>query len=254
MQAVVLGSGTSTGVPSVCCTCATCTSTDPRDKRLRTSLLLRSDATTVVIDTSSDFRQQMLTHAVHHIDGVVFTHHHFDHIGGFDDLRPYAFHTGNPVDVYGMPETLDVIQSTYPYAFGRVKPTGASVPQVALHELTNASFTIGDITLQPIPLLHGGMDVLGFRVADVAYCTDTNAIPQASRELLRGLRVLILDGLRWNEHPTHFSIPEALAVVEDLNPDITYLTHISHNVLHRDAESKLPPNVHLAFDGLVIEC
>lgn len=253
MRFTLLGTGTSTGVPSVACDCETCTSDDPRDKRLRTSMLVKSGSTTVVIDTSMDFRQQMLHHGIMDIDGVVYTHHHFDHIGGFDDVRPYSFRSGRPVSVYASQASLDVIRSTFPYAFGLVEPTGASVPNVDLHVIDTDPFTIGDIGLQPIPLSHGGMPVLGFRIGDVAYCTDTNHIPQSSRSLLRGLDTLILDGLRWQEHPTHFTIDQALAVIEDLRPRRAFLTHVAHQVRHEDADAYLPPHVRMAWDGLVIE-
>ena len=252
MLFTLLGTGTSTGVPSVACDCETCTSSDPRDRRLRTSMLVQSESTTVIIDTSMDFRQQMLTHKVMDIDAVVYTHHHFDHIGGFDDLRPYSFRSGNPVAVHAMQETIDVLRSTFPYAFGLVRPTGASVPSIDLHMIDTAPFTIGDITLQPIPMRHGGMPVMGFRIGDVAYCTDTNDIPPSSRSMLRGLHTLIIDGLRWQEHPTHFTIDQALSVIDDVNPKQAFLTHIAHQVLHAEAEAYLPEHVALAWDGLTI--
>lgn len=251
MQFTVLGSGTSTGIPSVACSCDVCKSSNPKNKRLRASLLVQSATTSVVIDTSSDFREQMLTHNVMHIDGIVYTHHHFDHIGGFDDLRPFAFESGKPVPLFGMHETLTVLKSTFPYAFGLVTPTGASVPDVALHEIGTEKFSIGDIVIQPIPLLHGNMNVLGFRIGDVAYCTDTNQISDTAFEILQGLDVLILDGLRWQEHPTHYTIPQAIDVIQKLQPRQAYLTHISHHVDHAD-EARLPNGINLAYDGLVI--
>lgn len=252
MQFTLLGTGTSTGVPSVACDCETCTSLDPRDRRLRTSLLIRSKSTTVVIDTSMDFRQQMLSHSIMDIDGVVYTHHHFDHIGGFDDLRPYSFRSGRPVDVHASMATIDVLRTTFPYAFGLVRPTGASVPSIDLHVIDAEPFSIGDITLQPIPMSHGGMAVLGFRIGDVAYCTDTNYIPNESLQKLRGLHTLVIDGLRWQEHPTHFTIDQALAVIDELKPKQAFLTHIAHQVLHAEADAYLPAGVSLAWDGLTI--
>ncbi|RPI67746.1 MAG: MBL fold metallo-hydrolase [Ignavibacteriae bacterium] len=253
MKFTVLGSGTSTGVPNVGCDCDVCTSSDVRDSRLRTSLLIESDHTTVLIDTSSDFRQQMLRHRVMKIDGVVFTHHHFDHIGGFDDIRPYNFNVGAPMPIHAMQETLDVLEYTFPYAFGKVPSSGTSVPSVDVRIIDRDPFTIGDITLQPIPLYHGSsLRVNGYRMNNVAYCTDTNLIPVPSMELLKGLDVLILDGLRWEPHPTHFTIGDALRVVEQLQPKTTYLTHIAHQIKHADTEAQLPNNVFLAYDGLVV--
>ncbi len=253
MRATVLGSGTSTGVPSVACDCATCRSEDPHDKRLRTSLLLQTATTTVVIDTSPDFRQQMLMHAVMDIDAIVFTHHHFDHIGGFDDIRPYNFRNGKPLPIYGMPRTIEIVKQTFPYAFNEPEQLGGGVPKVNIHVIDSSAFTIGDLTFLPIPMLHGSIQVNGYRIGNLAYCTDTNAIPEASMGLLMGLDVLVLDGLRWKAHTTHFTIDQALAIVDQLNPRITYLTHIAHQVKHSEGDAYLPPHVRLAFDGLTID-
>lgn len=250
----VLGSGTSTGVPTVACECPTCTSADPRDKRLRTSLLVQSETATILVDTSADFRQQMLANNTLELDAVLYTHHHFDHIGGFDDLRPYAFRSGRPVQLYAMAETTSVLRSTFPYAFGLVESTGASIPNVEITEIDSEPFTAAGIEIVPIPLRHGKqMRVNGFRFGSVAYCTDTNHIPESSMELLRDLDVLIIDGLRWEPHPTHFTIPESLALIDILRPKKAYLTHIAHQVLHERDSQKLPSNVAFAYDGLVIE-
>lgn len=253
ISVTVLGSGTSTGVPSVACECSTCTSTDPKDKRLRTSLLVKTEATSIVIDTSTDFRQQMLAHNVLDLDAIVYTHHHFDHIGGFDDVRPYNFRSGKPLAVYALRETIDVLESTFPYAFGTIEPTGTSVPSIQVHEVDESPFVIGDIQIQPIPLQHGkSMRVNGYRFGNIAYCTDTNSIPLQSADLLQGLEVLIIDGLRWEPHPTHFTIDQAIAVASMLKPAKTYLTHISHQVSHSHGSSYLPANVYLAWDGLTL--
>ena len=249
----VLGSGTSTGVPSVACDCATCTSTDPRDRRLRTSVLVKTATTTVFIDTSPDFRYQMLTHGVMHIDGIVYTHHHFDHIGGFDDIRPYQFRSRAPMAVYAMRETLDVLHSTFPYAFGLVESTGASTPEVVEVVIDDEPFTIGDVTLLPIPMRHGKrLRVNGYRIGSVAYCTDVNHIPRSSLDRLRNLDTLIIDGLRFEEHPTHFTVPQALSIIEELKPRQAFLTHIAHQIRHADVEPQLPNHVRLAYDGLVV--
>jgi phosphoribosyl 1,2-cyclic phosphate phosphodiesterase len=254
MRFTVLGSGTSTGVPTVACECATCTSSDKRDSRLRTSLMVSSEAATIVVDTSADFRQQMLANNVLDIDAVVYTHHHFDHIGGFDDLRPYGFRSGKPVEIYAMNETANVLRSTFPYAFGLVESTGASVPSVMIHEIDMDPFHVSDIQVVPVPLRHGRhLRVNGYRFGSVAYCTDTNHIPETSIEELRDLDVLIIDGLRWEPHPTHFTIDESLALVEILRPKRTYLTHIAHQILHERDSKLLPEGVSFAYDGLVIE-
>ena len=251
MQFTVLGSGTSTGVPSVACECKTCTSSDPRDKRLRTSLLVTTANTTVVVDTSLDFRQQMLQNNVLDIDGIVYTHHHFDHIGGFDDIRPFNFRRGTSMPIYAMEETATVLENTFPYAFGKVPSTGTATPSVDLHVIDEEAFSIGDIAMTPIPMLHGkSLRVNGYRFGNVAYCTDTNHIPEASMELLRGLDVLILDGLRNEKHPTHFTVRESLEIIEELQPKKAYLTHIAHQLKHAEAEDELPSHVRLAYDGL----
>lgn len=253
ISVVVLGSGTSTGVPSVACDCATCTSGDNRDKRLRTSILIRSHSTSVVVDTSMDFRRQMLDNNVMDLDGVVFTHHHFDHIGGFDDIRPYNFRSGRPLSIFGLRETIDVLQSTFPYAFGLVASTGAAVPSVDVTIIDTDPFSVGDLKFTPIPLRHGkSLRVNGYRIGNFAYCTDVNYIPESSWPLLEDLDVLILDGLRHEPHPTHFTIPESLDVVRRLQPRQTWLTHIAHQIRHADVDPTLPHGVALAYDGLVI--
>lgn len=253
MRCTVLGSGTSTGVPTVACECPTCTSDDPLDRRLRTSVMVESDTTRIVIDTSSDFRTQMLQHNVLDLHAVVYTHHHFDHIGGFDDLRPYAFRRNGPVPIYAMQETINVLRSTFPYAFGLVESTGASIPNVELHTIDDASFTIGDLEILPIPLQHGArMRVNGYRIGSFAYCTDTNHVPKSSQALLYDLDVLIIDGLRWEPHPTHFTIEQSLALIEELRPKKAYLTHIAHQIKHRVDAERLPAGVEFCYDGLTI--
>lgn len=250
ISVTVLGSGTSTGVPTVACTCATCTSTDPRDTRLRTSLLVQSETTTIVIDTSMDFRRQMLDYNVMSIDAIIYTHHHFDHIGGFDDIRPYNFRAGTNMPVYALRKTISVLQTTFPYAFEEPEQLGGGVPKIDVIEVDTNPFVVGDITVQPIPLMHGTLRVNGYRFGPIAYCTDTNAIPPTSLPYLRDLDVLILDGLRPEPHPTHFTVNEAVAVATELEPRMTYLTHIAHQIKHDVVEATLPPRIRLAYDGL----
>lgn len=250
MRFTVLGSGTSSGVPTIGCTCATCFSDDPRDTRLRASLLVQSETTTVVIDTSSDFRQQMLRHRVGSLDAVVYTHHHFDHIGGFDDIRAFNFMLGKPIDIFLMRETLAVLRRTFIYAFETPEQAGGSVPVVRTHLIDATPIAIGDIALTPIPLLHGTMRVNGYRIGSVAYCTDTSSIPASSLPLLDGVEILILDALRYHAHPMHFTVDQAIEVARAIGARQTYLTHIAHNIKHAELEKELPEGIALSYDGL----
>ncbi len=254
VRITLLGTGTSTGVPMIGCKCRVCTSTDPRDKRLRVSVLIQTDTTTVLIDTGSDFRQQMLRHSVPKLDAILYTHEHFDHVGGFDDLRALQFlKLGVPM-CYASERTFESIKRTFPYAFGLVKNTGGGgVPAIPFTVIDTTPFTVGDLLIEPVTLDHGMMDIFGFRIGRFAYCTDCKRIPIGSKEKLRNLDVLVLDGLRYSEHPTHLSIPEAVAAAKELAPKRTYLTHLNHDVLHAEAEANLPPSVRLAYDGLVFE-
>lgn len=253
MKITVLGSGTSTGVPLVGCSCQTCLSTDSRDKRLRPSILVESDTTTVVIDTSADFRYQMLRENVQKIDAVVFTHHHFDHIGGFDDLRAFNFMLRKALPIYLMQETMDNLERTFIYAFTDTGQKGGGVPVVVQHIIDTATFTVGDIDFMPIPMLHGKMRVNGYRIGNFAYCTDTNFISEESFALLHNLDILILDALRYEAHTTHFNVDQALAVAQRIGARQTYFTHIAHNIKHDDLESRLPPGVAICYDGLQLE-
>lgn len=248
----LLGTGTSSGIPTIACDCPTCTSPDPRDKRLRTSLLIESENTTVLIDTSPDFRRQMLDNHVGRLDAVIFTHSHFDHIGGFDDLRAFNYKTRKPVDIFVNEETLAKLKRTFFYAFEPPEQLGGGVPVVNVNIMDGNPFQVGDLIIIPIPLMHGKLSVFGFRIGNFAYCTDTNFIPDKSLELLDGTETLILDALRYHKHPTHFSINEAVTVSGRINPRITYLTHIAHQVMHSEAEPKLPENIRVAYDGLQI--
>ncbi len=253
MKIRVLGSGTSTGVPLVGCSCATCISTDLRDKRLRPSILVESDTTTVVIDTSADFRYQMLRENVKKIDAVVFTHHHFDHIGGFDDVRAFNFMLRKALPIYLMQETLDNLERTFIYAFMDTGQKGGGVPVVEQHIIDKEAFTVGDIDFMPIPMMHGKMRVNGYRIGNFAYCTDTNFISEESFALLHNLDILILDALRYESHTTHFSVDEALAAAKRIGAKQTYFTHIAHNIKHDDLESRLPQGIAICYDGLHFE-
>lgn len=250
---LVLGSGTSQGVPAIGCRCETCRSADPRDARLRPSVLLRAGETQLLIDTSSDFRQQMLRHGVTRIDAVLYTHHHFDHIGGFDDLRQYNFLQSAPMDVYGMKDTLDEIRVTFRYAFGAAKQTGGGLPSAQLHEVHGGTvFTAGGVEVLPVPVMHGVLPILGYRVGNIAYVTDTNDIPDRSIAMLEGLDVLVLDALRHHAHPTHYALEEAVAMARRIGARRTLFTHIAHNIQHRRDSALLPENMEFSYDGQLV--
>jgi phosphoribosyl 1,2-cyclic phosphate phosphodiesterase len=253
MKFTILGSGTSTGTPTVSCQCATCLSDDPRDQRLRPSLMVESATTRIVIDTSADFRQQMIRHNVTSLDAVVFTHHHFDHIGGFDDIRGFNFTMQRAIPIYLMQETFDNLKRTFLYAFEDMGQRGGGVPVVTPQIIGAEPFTIGDITLTPIPMMHGTMRVNGYRMGNFAYCTDTNFIPESSFALLEGAQTLILDALRYDAHSTHFTVEQAVATAQRIAARRTYFTHMAHNIMHADLDAKLPAGINLSYDGLVLE-
>ncbi len=240
------------GVPMVGCDCQVCRSTNPRDKRLRTSAFIKTDGVQILIDTSIDYRQQMLTHGVNNLDAVIYTHHHVDHILGMDDLRSFNFIHRRPIPLYGTRETLRHIQRVFKYAFSS-EPNVSGVPQLTLHEIDKHPFTIKNVEIIPIPLWHGKLPVLGYRIGDFAYCTDVSKIPAASYKLLKGVKILVLDALRYKPHPTHFCVEQAVAEAEKIKAEQTYFTHISHRILHEECEAKLPPGIHLAYDGLKFE-
>lgn len=252
MKVTLLGTGTSTGVPMIGCQCRTCLSTDPKDKRLRVSALLQTDSTTVLIDTSADFRQQMLRNDVRQLDGIFYTHFHYDHISGFDDLRAFQFLYRKSPKCYANQETYDYIRQMFSYAFGAAKQSGGGLPQVEFTVVDEAPITVGDIVMQPLHLGHGALDILGYRTRNFAYLTDCNLIPEAALEQLKGLDVLVLDGLRYTKHPTHLTIDEAVETAERIGARMTYLTHMNHDVLHAEAEARLPANVRLGYDNLTL--
>lgn len=248
-----LGTGTSSGVPTISCHCPVCKSNDCKDKRLRSSVLIESESTEILIDTSPDFRQQMLTYDIEGLDAVLYTHHHFDHIGGFDDLRALNYTSHQAMPIYLMKETFEKIKRTFFYAFEELEQIGGGVPIVKANFISDKIFKIGDIEIQPIPLIHGKMEVLGFRIDDFAYCTDTNFIPPQSYSYLSTLKYLVLDALRYNEHPTHFSLSEAIDESKKINAKHTYFTHIAHEIMYSECNKDLPANMNLAYDGLVLK-
>lgn len=253
---VFLGTGTSTGVPVLGCECRVCTSTDPRNQRTRPSVVLVLPAGNLLIDTTPEMRLQLLRARIGRIHAIAYTHHHADHLFGLDDARLFPKYIGGPVPIYCEATTEEAIRTVFSYAFHE---HAASIPPGWLPKLLferirpGVPFEVLGQRLLPIRLEHGRFAVLGFRIGELAYCTDVNRIDATSWPLLEGLDTLILDALRYKPHPTHFSLDEALEVVARLKPRRTFLTHLAHDFDHGPAESALPPGVALAYDGLTLE-
>ena len=252
LHLTVLGSGTSVGVPTIGCRCRVCTSEDPRDRRLRPSLLLRYNGRNVVIDTTTDFRQQALRAGLERLDAVLFTHAHADHILGLDDIRPFNHWQRERIPIYGSPETLAVIHRVFEYVFDQ-RPSESSVPRLESRSLDGGPFELFGLEFLPVPLRHGRAQIYGYRFGRAAYLTDHSSIPEDSLEKLRGLDVLFLDALRHRPHPTHTTVERALRYVEQLAPRRAFFTHICHELPHEETERALPSHVRLAYDGLQIE-
>ena len=248
----VLGSGTSTGVPTIGCHCAVCTSPDPRDQRLRPSILMSYGDRNVIIDTTPDFRQQALRSRMKRLDAILFTHAHADHIMGLDDVRPFNFKQGGTIPIYGSAETMQNVQACFRYIFDG-RRSEQSVPRLVPHSFDENPFEVCGLTFLPIRLQHGTGTVYGFRFGGAAYLTDHSEIPAESMDKLRGLDVLFLDALRHKPHPTHSTVERSLRTVEILKPRQAFFTHICHDLGHAMTESNLPANVRLAFDGLEIQ-
>lgn len=254
-QMVLLGTGTSVGVPAIGCDCAVCTSDDPRNKRTRCGVILGLPQGNLLIDTPPDLREQLLREKIGLVHAVLYTHEHADHIFGLDDLRLMQFYLGGPVPLYCEPKVEQRIRKSYDYAFSTAKDShSGSVPKLVLRSIGLEPLEVLGAQVIPMRLEHGPRcQVLGFRFGNVAYCTDTNGIPAESRDELRGLDVLILDCLRREPHVTHFGLEQSLAVAADLAPRRTLLTHISHDFDHAAINATLPAGVELAYDGQVVE-
>jgi len=252
LKLTFLGTGTSTGVPSIGCDCETCVSSDVRDKRLRVSILIEHGGQTVIVDTSSDFRQQALRHHINWLDAVLVTHCHVDHIFGLDDIRPLNFRYG-PIGLYANSIAWRDIRRIFKYIF---EPShfGGGLPQIVPHTVeAGAPFCMGrDLRVTPLEVIHGRLPVIAYRFNDFAYATDLSEIPPATMEGLKDLDVLVLDCLRLKAHATHLSLESALAYVNELKPRRTYLTHIAHDIKHARDSRLLPPGVEFAYDGLEI--
>jgi phosphoribosyl 1,2-cyclic phosphate phosphodiesterase len=252
-RVLVLGTGTSHGVPMIGCVCGTCLSSDPRDRRFRASLLIDvPDGPSVLVDTTPDLRSQALAHDVRRVDAILYTHSHADHVMGLDDVRRFNVLQKAVIPCYGDERTLADLRRIYAYIFDRDTPRGGGLPQVVLVRIAG-EFCVGRATFIPIPLMHGSRTILGYRVGSFAYLTDCSEIPEASWPLLRGVRTIILDALRERPHPTHLSVDQALAIVERLAPERAYFTHMCHDLPHAATCARLPAGVELAYDGLTFE-
>jgi len=253
LHVTFLGTGTSQGVPVIACGCRVCSSTDPRDKRLRTSVLVSDGITTVVIDSGPDFRQQLLREGVKKIDGLVFTHEHKDHIAGLDDIRAFNYVLGKPVDIYASLQVQTAIRREFHYAFDAVKYPG--VPELKLHTITEEPFRIGTLEFIPIKVKHYLMDVFGFRIGGFTYITDAKVIPPEELEKVKGSEYLVLNALRREEHISHLTLAQALELMRLIRPHQGFLTHLSHQMgLHAELEQELPPGVCIAYDGQQVRC
>ena len=252
IRVTFLGTGTSIGIPVIACNCPVCKSSNLHDKRFRSSALVELDGLRLVIDCGPDFRYQMLKNKVDNIDAILFTHEHRDHIAGIDDIRAFNYILNKAIDIYGTSQVMDSIRTEFPYIFSENPYFGA--PQLNINITKGRPFLIGTTEINPIAVQHNKLQIYGYRIGDFTYITDANSISPSSIEKIKGTKVLVINALRNTKHISHFSLSEALRVIEQINPERAYLTHISHFLgLHDEVEAKLPANVKLAYDNLVIE-
>ncbi len=252
MQITFLGTGTSQGIPMIGCTCQVCTSSNKKDNRLRSSVWIRDEHTSVVIDTGPDFRYQMLRAKVERLDAVVYTHGHKDHVAGLDDIRAFNYHQEKAIDLYLDQWTEEVIRREFAYVFNGYRYPG--IPELELHTVPDKPFQIGTLTFTPIKVMHYKLPVLGYRIGDFTYITDANFIADEELEKIKGSKYLVLNALRHETHISHFTLNEAIEIARKTGVEQAFFTHISHQLgLHQAVESTLSQGMHLAYDGLTLE-
>jgi len=252
-EAIFLGTGTSQGVPVIACNCDVCRSSNLKDKRLRSSLLLKINGQNFIIDAGPDFRQQMLREQINSLRAILLTHEHVDHMFGLDDIRSFNWIQKHPTDIYAEQRVQEAIKSTFHYVFADSKYPG--IPKMNLHLIENKPFIIDELEFIPIRCYHHKLPVYGFRVGDLTYITDTNSIPKEELKKIKGTKYLIINALRKEKHISHFNLEEALGIINEIRPEKAFLTHLSHNFgKHDDIEIELPENVFVGFDGLKLNC
>ena len=251
MKVTFLGTGTSQGVPVIGCQCDVCMSVDYRDKRLRSSIYVEVNGVHIVVDTGPDFRQQMLRERIRNLDAVLFTHAHKDHTAGLDDIRSFNFLQRKDMPLYATTPVLEQLKQEFSYIFTNQSYPG--VPRAELHPITNTTFDVNGIPILPIEVMHYKLPVLGFRIQDFTYITDANFIDEAEKEEIAGSKVLVLNALQKEPHISHFTLEQAVELMEELRPEKGYLTHISHKLgKHSEVSKELPSNVEIAWDGLQV--
>jgi phosphoribosyl 1,2-cyclic phosphate phosphodiesterase len=251
LRITFLGTGTSIGVPVITCDCPVCISENPRDQRLRTSIMVETKGCTFVVDCGPDFRIQMLREKVRNLDAVIFTHEHRDHIAGLDDVRAFNYVLNKKIDIYGTKQVMEMIRTEFPYIFSEGRYFGA--PQLTVHHITDQPFTIRGVEFIPIRVLHEKLPVTGFRIGDFTYITDASYISEEEKKKVKGSRIIVLNALRNSKHVSHFSVGDAVELLNEWRPEAAFLTHLSHFVgLHEEVNRKLPEFVQLAYDGLVL--
>lgn len=252
MKITFLGTGTSQGVPVIACQCSVCQSSDARDNRLRTSILIESGDAVLLVDSGPDFRQQMLREKVKKLDAILYTHEHKDHIAGLDDVRAFNFLQQKPIDLYLEERVLEALKREFAYVFAEYKYPG--IPQIIPHLILNEEFSINGVKVMPIRAFHYKLPVLGFRIGDFTYITDANYLPEEEKEKIIGTQHFVINALRKHKHISHFTLTEAVKLISEISPRRGYITHIGHQMgLNEDIQKDLPPNIILAYDGLTID-